>query len=94
MAWECVRCRKKIFAPREHATKFAVTWSFAKGTKTLNVDIKNLRKVKPRATVTHIHCSEPDVPGFEERIRRALGLPKAYSHPLIEEPAVLDTNVA
>jgi len=83
MAWECVRCQKKIFVPRERAIKFAIEWKYAKRNKVLSVDIRNLKKIKPKATITHVQCGEPEVEGFERRIRDGLKIPDDFDHPLL-----------
>lgn len=83
MAWTCVRCSKKIFAPREHAVKFVIEWKYAKRKKLLSVDIKNLKAVKNGATITHVQCDEPEVEGFDQRMRECLKVPGDFDHPLL-----------
>lgn len=83
MAWQCPRCEKKIFCPREAAIRFAFVWKYTKKTQDLQVDLKNLREIRDGAVVTHMHCPTPEVPGFKERIKGMLEMPEHRDHPLL-----------
>jgi len=83
MAWMCLRCNKRIFAPREHSISFVIEWKYKKTKKILSADIKNLKVIKERATITHVQCKFPEVDGFDDRLRKTLKIPADFDHPLL-----------
>lgn len=83
MAWVCVRCERKIFAPRESAIRFAMCWKFVKARNELTMDLKNLKDIKDNAVVTHAPCEVPEKDGFKERMKKALQMPEVADHPLL-----------
>ena len=83
MAWVCVRCQKRIFEPREGAIRFAFQWKYVKKHGELVVDLKNLRDIRRKATVTHLECPKDEVDGFKERMRQQLKMPNGAEHPLL-----------
>jgi hypothetical protein len=85
MAWVCVRCQKKIYEPRIDASrpKFGMVWKYVKVRHELTCDIKNLKDVKPKQVVTHLHCEDGELEGFKDRMKNALGIPPNRDHPLL-----------
>lgn len=85
MAWICVRCQKKIYAARIDALrpKFVMCWKYVKVRHELTCDIKNLKDVKDKHVVTHLHCEDGQLDGFKERMKTALGIPGNRDHPLL-----------
>ena len=83
MAWVCLRCQRKIFAPREEAVRYAFQWKYVKKTGELLMDLKNLTAIKNGAIVTHLHCPAEEKPGFKERMKDVLKMPAQREHPLI-----------
>ena len=83
MAWVCVRCEQKIYAPRRDAVRFAVVWKYVKTRNHLTADIKNLKEIKDKAVITHITCDIQDTPGFRDRMKQALRIPEERDHPLL-----------
>ncbi len=83
MAWLCVRCQRKIFAPREQAIRFAMLWKYVKIRNELTMDLKNLKDIKDNATVTHAPCEIPEVEGFKDRMKASLKMPESADHPLL-----------
>ena len=83
MAWTCIRCQKRIFEPREGAIRFAFMWKYIRKHGELFVDLKNLRDIRSKATVTHLECPKDAEPGFKERMQTQLRMPSNVDHPLL-----------
>lgn len=83
MAWVCVRCQKRIFEPRRDAIRFAFQWKYIKKHGELVVDLKNLKEIRPRAVITHLECPKGEEPGFKDRMREVLKMPRGAEHPLL-----------
>lgn len=85
MAWVCVRCSRKIYAPRIDVIrpKFGIRWKYVKKRNELTCDVKNLESVKEGHVITHLHCIDGEIPGFKGRMREVLGIPENRDHPLL-----------
>ena len=82
MAWVCIRCQRKIYAPQLKAHRYAMKWRYVKKTEELTIDMANLHKIRDRSTLTHLYCDVPEIDGFKVRMRRALGMSSDRDHPL------------
>lgn len=85
MAWVCVRCQRKIYAPRidSNKPKFVMCWKYVKLRHELTCDVKNLKDVKDKKVITHLHCDDGENDGYKGRMRLALGIPDNRDHPLL-----------
>ena len=81
MAWKCIRCEKRIFAPREGSHTFALEWRFSPTKKELALNLIKLHDLDAGAAVTHVQCMEID--GFVDRMKKKLKIPKNVTHPLL-----------
>jgi len=83
MAWTCVRCQKRIFEPREKAIRFAFQWKYILKYGELVIDLKNLKSIGRKSTITHLECPRAEEPGFKDRMRKELRMPSTLDHPLL-----------
>lgn len=84
MAWNCVKCNKKIFKPRRNAVTFVMSWKFNKTQSDLTCEVKNLKDVSDESCISHVVCEGDSEKNFSERVRLFFGIPKKSSHPLID----------
>lgn len=83
MAWTCVRCLKKIFAPRRGAFKYAMEWRYIKVRSELLCELSKLSDLKEDSIITHLSCDLSEVDGFNDRMKERLKMPADASHPLL-----------
>lgn len=83
MAWKCVRCQGKIYAPQERSIRFVVEWSFVRKYSELLCEVRNIKDVKDGAVVTHVSCDRPEREDWLALLRQALRVPPDIDHPLL-----------
>ena len=85
MAWVCVRCERKIYAPRVDPArpKFAMRWKYVNRRYELTCDVKNLNDIRDKHVITHLHCDDGQNDGYKGRMKSALGIPANRDHPLL-----------
>lgn len=81
MAWRCVRCDKKIFAPRRDNCSYALEWTFTSGL--LSTEVRRLSSISDNAVISHLTC-EGGSAEFGNKLRYVLKIPDNIIHPLLD----------